>query len=168
MDILTFIVEFTKAIAWPATAGAIAFGNKVQIRELVSRMRKGKLGPAEFEFEQGVKELDEKNHNEINTPTRSESNPRDKVIDEWSSVEKALRQRAVAENLPNATTKNPQQLIRQLVETEKLNPVVTEMFQELESLRNTAAHARTFQPEPEAIRIYISMTTKLKDLIHKP
>jgi len=57
MDVLTFIAEVIKAGAWPAAAITIALIFRQQLRDLLSRIRKGKVGPAEFEFEQEVQEL---------------------------------------------------------------------------------------------------------------
>ena len=57
MDTLTFIVEVLKATTWPLASVAIALIFREQLRDLLLRLRKGKVGPAEFEFEERVASL---------------------------------------------------------------------------------------------------------------
>lgn len=57
MDGLTFIAEMIKALAWPLAAVVIALIFRQQLRALLTRISKGRLGPAEFEFEQELKVL---------------------------------------------------------------------------------------------------------------
>lgn len=59
MDLLTFIAELFKAIAWPIVTLVVALLFRQQIIALLARLRKGKLGSTEFEFEQEVKALRE-------------------------------------------------------------------------------------------------------------
>jgi hypothetical protein len=55
MDSLAFISEMTKSLAWPLVSVCIAFIFRRQLQALLGRIKKGKVGPAEFEFEEGVK-----------------------------------------------------------------------------------------------------------------
>ena len=57
MDSLTFIAELIKALAWPLAVVALALIFRQQLRTLLARLSKGRLGPAEFEFEQELKLL---------------------------------------------------------------------------------------------------------------
>jgi hypothetical protein len=52
MDTLTFIAEVTRVVAWPSAAVTTALIFREQLRALLSRIRNGKVEPAEFEFEQ--------------------------------------------------------------------------------------------------------------------
>ena len=57
MDILTFITEMAKAFAWPAVAFSITMLFRSELRVLLHRVKKGKVGVAEFEFEATVSAL---------------------------------------------------------------------------------------------------------------
>lgn len=57
MDTLTFIAEMVKAAAWPLAVVAMALIFRQQLGALLTRLSKGKLGAAEFEFEQELKVL---------------------------------------------------------------------------------------------------------------
>ena len=57
MDWLTFIVEITKALAWPVVALGAAVVFRAELRGALQRLRRGKLGSAEVEFEDRVATL---------------------------------------------------------------------------------------------------------------
>ncbi|MEJ8814339.1 hypothetical protein WKW77_24870 [Variovorax ureilyticus] len=58
MDWLTFISTMTAALAWPLVIGVIAVAFRAEIRNLVSGMKKLKLGPVEAEmFEREAREV---------------------------------------------------------------------------------------------------------------
>src|SRR5258705_12326854 len=57
MDTLTFVVEILKALAWPTATLAIAILFRRELRTLLHRVKKGKIGPAEFEFEATIAAL---------------------------------------------------------------------------------------------------------------
>src|SRR5688500_16734111 len=58
MDILSFIVEIFKAAAWPLAAVTTAMLFRAELKSLLNRIRRGKVGYAEIEFEHGVRTLE--------------------------------------------------------------------------------------------------------------
>jgi hypothetical protein len=173
MDTLAFIVEMTKALAWPIAAGAIAITYRTQIKDLLARMRKGKLGPAEFEFETRLKELAAENPDatspgpskETLAAKRIQAEPRAVVLEQWLFVEEELRKRALAEGLSEAKDMPAHVLLGKLESMKRLNPLAGPLFRDLRSLRNSAAHSSEFEPDPEAVTIYVNMSKKLCELI---
>lgn len=57
MDWLTFTARALEALAWPAAAVVIAAIFHRQLKDLLSRIRRGSFGGAELEFEQEVRAL---------------------------------------------------------------------------------------------------------------
>jgi hypothetical protein len=53
MDTLTLLAELVKATAWPLTTAVVAILFRTELRALLGRLRKGKVGSAEFEFQEG-------------------------------------------------------------------------------------------------------------------
>ena len=107
MDILTFIAELVKATAWPLAAITIALIFRQQLRALLSRIRKGKVGPAEFEFEQEVKELTEQAPLQLPPPqvgtptvTLATTNPRAAILEAWLGIESSVHRLAYNSDLP--------------------------------------------------------------------
>ena len=56
MDILTFITRSIEGLAWPVCVLIVTLLFKVQIADLLSRVRKGKYPGGEFEFSEAAKE----------------------------------------------------------------------------------------------------------------
>jgi hypothetical protein len=180
MDALTFIVELVKALAWPATTVVFAVLFRRECGALLRRLKKGKVGLAEFEFEEIVKEL-EKDLAEISPATRSvtvetglvslaTSNPRAALLSAWIELEAALkdlarRHQLVAEQ-PN---RNVSDLIRDLAKAGLIPKAHVPIFMALRQLRNQAVHDIDFSPSPDAVVGYLEVAEELKQLIrHAP
>ena len=112
MDILTFIAELVKAAAWPITAIVVALLFRSEFRALLARLKKGKVGVAEFEFQEQVAEL-AKEIAEISTAPQpvaldaetvrlATSNPRGLLVSAWFEIEAALKNLAQKNNLLDA------------------------------------------------------------------
>ena len=172
MDWPTFTVEIAKAIAWPAAAIIIALSFREQIRALLVRMKKGKIGPAEFEFEETVREL----RKEIEvTPSpsgqpdtgphrtlRAETEPRSVILESWLKVDAAAeklarKHGAVNEQLP--------QEFPLMVRTLRLRGVIDweheKLYRQLRLLRNSAAHELDFMPSTESVLSFVSLSQSL-------
>jgi len=100
MDALTFVAKLFKAGAWPIAVVALALLFRTKIEELLTRLTKGKLGPAEFEFEARLREI-ERESTDIRLPPvevkdlsalqqRTESSPRAAILQAWLEVEAAI------------------------------------------------------------------------------
>lgn len=175
MDILTFIAELVKAAAWPLAAIVIALIFRQQLRALLSRIRKGKVGPAEFEFEQEVKELLEQAPPQLPPPqvgtptvTLATTNPRAAILEAWLGVESSVHQLAYNSHLPAPSTlRNPSSIIRAIEKSGILPSDDVALFNDLRVLRNQATHDPDFSPSPESVIKYVQLAQGLKQRIDR-
>ncbi len=178
MDGLTFTAELTKALAWPVASVVIAWIFRAQIEILLVRMKKGKLGPAEFEFEQGVLQAQrELPQNVLPASARSAdtlelgryvSEPRAVVLDAWLRVERALNELAVARGHHTAAgTRNASATATDLVRDGLLDPWLLNLIRDLRRLRNQATHEADFAPSAQAVESYVQMADELESELRK-
>ena len=176
MDWLTFVVEMSKSLAWPVASVLIAVLFREQIAALLARMKKGKLGPAEFEFDEAVLALEQEFKpisDEAKTSSSSpdsaprastETNPRTAILEAWLKVESAAKElgkkhSAEHDQLPNDTGLTVRLLRMKGVidwEHEKL-------FRQLRVLRNSAVHEDDFKPLADSIVGYRSLADSLEN-----
>jgi hypothetical protein len=169
MDSLTFIVELVKALAWPTAALVLGLGFRSEIRELLSKMKKGKVGPAEFEFEQAVAaiKLDAPPSTGSTVPLSevaielAVSEPRAAILNAWLEVQSEvdrLSQISASEfSGSNVGSVSLRVLHREL----RHKPEYIDMYNDLKSLRNQAVHDITFRPRPESVLNYIELSKRL-------
>lgn len=173
MDILAFIAALVKALAWPVAAIVIAAIFHRQISALLSRIRKGKFGPAEFEFEQEVQELvelvqPEMQAQQINPPTvtLATTNPRAAILEAWLSLERAVNRLAHIQELPTpSASRSPLSIIRAVEKSGVLQPNDISLFNDLRVLRNRATHDADFGPSAESVIKYVQLAQGLKTRI---
>lgn len=173
MDILTFIAELVKAAAWPLAAIVIALIFRQQLRALLSRIRKGKVGPAEFEFEQEVKELTEQATPQLPPPqvgtptvTLATTNPRAAILEAWLDVESSVNRLAYNRQLPAPSApRNAASIIRAIEKSGILPFEDVALFNDLRVLRNQATHDPDFSPSPESVIKYVQLAKGLKQRI---
>jgi hypothetical protein len=174
MDILTFIAELFKAAAWPIAVVVIALLFRTQFRELLVRLKKGKVGPAEFEFEQSVKALTEEAP-ELIAPTPGfgtpsvqlvASNPRAAILEAWLGVEDAVQKLARSRDIsPSSSARNPLALVRALERSQALDSQQSVLFNDLRALRNQAAHDSEFSPSTDSVLSYAQLAKSLRESI---
>ena len=171
MDVLTFIAELFKAGAWPIAAVVIAIIFRKQFQALLGRLKKGKVGPAEFEFEDAVREL-QQDAADLKLPAASQAavptlsqatlEPRAVILQSWIEVESAVESLARKHGLFNAlAASSSSQLVRALKRAEVLKPEYVAVFSELRLLRNRAAHERDFNPSPESVQGFARLAKEL-------
>ena len=171
MDVLTFIAELFKASAWPVAVVTVALVFRKQFRGLLGRLKKGKVGPAEFEFENAVLELQQEAA-ELKLPAASQSavpslsqatlEPRAVILQSWLEVEAAVESLARKHGLFNAlATPSSSHLVRALKRAGVLKPEYVGVFSELRLLRNQAAHERDFNPSPESVQAFARLAKEL-------
>lgn len=173
MDTLTFIAELVKAAAWPLAAVAIVLIFKQQLRALLTRIRRGKVGPAEFEFEQGVKELAEEAPSQllpaqVGSPTVSlaTTNPRAAILEAWRGIENSVNQLAKNTELPKFVhPKNTAGVIRAMERSGILPADEVALLNDLRVLRNQATHDPDFSPSPDSVITYVQLAQGLKQRI---
>lgn len=176
MDTLTFIAELVKAAAWPVTTIAVAIFFRTEFRALLSRLKKGKVGAAEFEFQEQVAEL-AKDIAEISpapqpvalkpeTVNLATLNPRAAMLSAWIEIEAALKNLAQKHNLLDTQTqRNPSALVRVLAKANIIPKSHAPGFSALYRLRNQAAHDMEFNPSEEATLGYLEIAEELKQLV---
>lgn len=167
MDWLTFIAELVKASAWPVIVLIALFVFRGELSALLGRLKKGKIGGAEFEFEDAVAELraDSVPLPEVRavSATAISKNPRMAILDAWLRVEDAARELAVAKGISSslvAAARAPV-LIKAIEEKNLLTPEQVQLFHDLRRLRNRAASPGDFSPSSESVVSYVSLANGL-------
>ncbi len=182
MDKLTFIAELVKAGVWPATVIAILVIFRGQIKSLLSRLRKGRLWSAEFDFEGEVAELalkvlmgsDEvvgsrdRDHFAfmVQRESLTQFNPRAALLEAWSDIEAGLTELARKHDLVSPKTmRSFVALVRALVEAgvfpKRHAPALIELFR----IRNEASHDMEFDPSENALRGYLEIVERMRKII---
>jgi hypothetical protein len=178
MDWLTFISEMVKAAAWPVTTVVIALLFREQIISLLKRLKKGKVGPASFEFEEEVKALQEEVESSplaprlpsVGRPTVAlvASNPRAAVLSAWLKVESEAANLAVKKGLlSEQAARNSGTVIRAIRQAGILPEQYAPLLSELRLLRNKAAHELDFGPSTDSVLSYVQLAEELKDALQQ-
>ena len=165
MDTLTFIAEMTKPLAWPLAIVTIALVFRPQIRALLSRIKRGKFGPAEFVFEEEIKELAEErsllaNQNPSQPPlapvetasvSLAAANPRAAILEAWIGVEASVNQLVKTTTLPKFVhPRDFSGVVRALARNGVIAAEDISLINEIRALRNQAAHDQEFTPSSDA------------------
>jgi len=151
MDWLTFTAEMFKAAAWPAAAVGIALMFRPQLRALLTRLNRGRLGPAEFEFEQTLQVLAARAP-ATGTPRASASAvartavpARETIAAAWRDLEQAVRARV------QAAPRLPALLAQDVA-----------LYEQLEALQEKARQQLQFQPSAQAVDDYVRLARDLQ------
>jgi hypothetical protein len=151
-----------------------------QIKQLFKLVSKLIAGPVEAEFSREVQEL--RNDAEAEAPATgspvvrphqqrllqlAEVSPRAAVIEAWQLVEFASQELLEKRNvrLSKSDAISPLRLGRALAEVGGLSPADLTLFNELRSLRNSAVHAKGFDPSPDAATNYIELAVRLYETL---
>lgn len=178
MELLTFIVEMSKALGWPIAAILIMIALRRQIVRLLPFVRKVKAGPFEVElFEREVERVFE----EVSGPTLAPSieyavnwdhnletlirtDWRSAILKAWLDVEVAAKRAALQRiaTSPAPDVSSPLRAMRMLLKYELISPEDFELFLDLRGLRNQAAHVAEWQPSRDAILRYLDLAARLE------
>ncbi len=178
MDWLAFIAELVKALAWPLTALIIFAVLRRPLLRMIPLLERLKYRELEVDFGRRLEEVatvaaalnDGANHA---APTASvDSNllqlvavsPRAAILEAWIRLEQAAIAAARRYNVTvsSGQLRSPQQLIQFLEENGVIDARQAGVFHELRGLRNSAAHATTFKPSPEAAVEYLHLAHALE------
>lgn len=178
MDMLTFISEVVKALAWPGAAVLIALMVKKPVVELIPFLRRLKYKELEMEFSKGIAELkaesqaiEPRNQQEAITKSNTSSrltqllqfSTRAAIMEAWLEVESAAV--AVASSFwsesPSDTFKNYPKLGEYLLQCKVIDGEQLELFNRLRQLRNKAAHAEELGLSMSDAKSYIEMSSAL-------
>lgn len=172
MDLLTFIAEIVKACAWPLVLLLVALIFRGELRKLLGRMRKGKVGSTEFEFEfeQEMKALVASAQGSTAIPVPPEQvelavdNPRAAILEAWVKLEKAARHLAFEHQLiePNQWH-NISLITRALSNSGLVSNEDFSLFNELRNFRNYAVHELSFSPLADSVLSYTRLAAELEE-----
>ena len=173
MDWLTFIAEMTKALGWPLVAVAVLLLFRHQLRALLDRIKKGKFGPAEFEFEESIKTLKSEAEDLVQSPAEIlskeavallVSNPRAAIITSWLEVEESMRALLKAKGSATPSMASPGRIIQAIRSLSVVDPVFVHFTDELRQLRNQATHDQDFSPSQESVVDYVRLAKELSSV----
>ena len=163
MDILTFIAELAKALAWPISIMLIVFLLRNNLNELLPALKRLKIGALEAEFSEDLAKA-EQQAQQANLPPPEQAvetmvgvpepayekyerlayiSPRAAIIEAWRDVEITLKVTATGgdySSLQSSSLRNTSHIIKHLIEEDKLHPKDGEFLEFIRSLRNRAAH----------------------------
>ena len=169
MDLPTFIVEITKALAWPLAALGALLLHRREIRGLLQRVKRGKVAGAEFEFEDRVADLRGKmgsgEAEQAAVPPGltkdAERDPRAVILNAWLEVQ-ALVERVVALHATPEERRQPGSVsLHVLHRLLRDKPEYIDTYNDLRSLRHQAVHDTSFAPRPSSVVEYVSLTHEL-------
>ena len=169
MDWLTFSVEITKALAWPLVALVALVAFRTELGALLQRVRKGKVGFAEFEFEETVASLRGRLGDvAMRAPEPSsvlvkeaDQDPRSVILNSWlviqSTVESIVAKHVTAEDGQDTRSVSLRVLHRILRD----KPEYIDTYNDLKMLRNQAVHEVAFAPRPSSVVEYATLANEL-------
>jgi hypothetical protein len=161
MDVPTFIAKLVEFLAWPLAAVVLALALRREIRQLLPNIRKLKAGPIEAEFEREIRKLSESVEADTDllspperaTPERQmllqlvQINPRSAILEAWRGVEEAktvAKSYRIASSYGSPSSSSLDDIRR--ITTESLfTSEEWDLYVELRTLRNKAAHAPDFR-----------------------
>ncbi|MEG1767557.1 MAG: hypothetical protein RR311_03775 [Comamonas sp.] len=132
----------SRALAWPLAVVALALIFRPQLRALLSRISKGRLGPAEFEFEQQLQMLAAQSAGATGAVAA--------VMLSAGSARQAIL--AAGRNLEH----------RAQVGMQSLCAYDLALYQQLRGLRDQVSQRVDFSPSPEAAGTYVQLARGLQ------
>ena len=193
MDILTFVVELTRALAWPIAVLTLVLILRKPIRELIPLLRRMKYKEIELEFAKEIAELkaetvapqpalipppDENSvvalpQAERATGRRNELlrmvtfSTRVAIMEAWLDLEAAAID--VASSFWTSTSgnvfKDYSRLGEYLLQSKVIDHKQLDVFKRLQRLRNNAAHTQELELDESDARSYIELATALAEHI---
>lgn len=142
MDALSFIAQLVQAAAWPVAIVVLALMFRPQLRALLERLNKGRLGPAEFEFERALRVLSAQSGRHASAAPAVlpyTGSARAAILAAWRD----LAQAAPADLQP-------------------LSAADKALYQQLGALREQAHDARDFHPSAESVSAYVQLARSLQ------
>jgi hypothetical protein len=160
MDVLTFISQIVKSLAWPVATAAIVIALREQIKALLRRLTSLKHNDTEVKFSEDIEKakeaLDAKAPVADLTPAQSpitdietrvlrliEVSPSAGLVEAWSLLESAARRKAKELGF-KYEQRGPiplQGILDVLVNARKIDEEDCKLIQQMREWRNTAAHS---------------------------
>jgi hypothetical protein len=171
MDILTFVSEMAKALAWPVTVLLILLLIRRPLLEYIPFVRRLRYGDLELDFEREVVQLSAKASRALPSsegarPRLTQTayiSPRAAVLEAWLELEavamEASKRHGLA--LTSREMRSPLELGQALEKAGVLSGEKLEIYHRLRNLRNAAAHATHFAFDPEVAIEYADLADRL-------
>jgi len=173
MDILTFVAEIVKALAWPLATIVIVTIFRRPLTQLLPLLRRVKYGDLEAEFERKIEEAKSEAAAVLPEVTRkalapsadetrliqlSEISPRAAVLEAFTGVELAAISAARKLGMPKAFPRTlTYRALTFLEESGKVDHQLVTLLRDLRGLRNQAAHAPEFGLTTDAALQYVQI-----------
>ena len=182
MIIDNLIIKVLETLAWPVTVIIIVVIFRKQIGRAILTVSKLKYKDLELEFDKRLQDAEREatqiqlsppqNNRDIKELLTSASpydrlfqladiSPRSAIIEAWLIVESITKD--VAKKL-GITAREPRvgrELIRELVKDNKLREGTTAIYDNLRTMRNSAAHALEFEISAEDAKRYVDLAISL-------
>jgi hypothetical protein len=176
MDNCNAFVEVVKATAWPITTIFMVVLFYAEIRVLLGKLKKGKIGSAEFEFQEEVRGLVNDMASIVPTSgamalssdvmSLATKNPRVALLQSWSDIQTALTDLARKHDLLNVQTSNSYSaLVRALVKAELIPMSYALGIISVLQLYEQTKQVINFKPSEEAVLGYLKISEKLKQIL---
>jgi hypothetical protein len=182
MDWLTFIAAIVKALAWPLTVLGVFAVLRRPLLGLIPLVARLKFKDLELDFGRRLAEVRAEAEGLPRAPSAAiaadgdetllrlaSMAPRAAILEAWLRLEatalRAARRQGTSE--PVTQLRVPVRLIEALEELGVIDARQAAVFHELRSLRNSAAHALGFEPDPEAAREYVRLAARLEQAIEE-
>lgn len=168
--------QIAAATAWPIVTLVVALLYRTDIRSLLGRFKKGKIGDAEFEFHEAVKELANDMAEVLpaagvvalkpDAVSLVTKNPQAALLNAWTDIRSALTDLARKHDLLNEqTSRSYSALVRALADVGLIPRSYALGFLALLQLYNQSARQIDFKPSEEAVLGYLKVAEKLKQLL---
>lgn len=154
---------------------------RVELAQLISRLRTIKHKGTEFDFSQGVSDARHKAEQSLPSPSADNSqalhtserlaelSPRGAVLESWLEVESALGEMAKRYGIsPAESHPGDLELLRvQLSDYEPLGRGAFELLEKLRKLRNEAVHLREKEIDPVTAVQYANLANRVIKVINE-
>jgi hypothetical protein len=168
MDTLSFIAAVTEALAWPLATLGIALLFRKQLVDLLRTIKKGKVGPAEFDFEREIKAIESvasglpSAASQPHAAIEATANPRGAILDAWIKLEDHAIDYALRNDLVRPTARrNPGGAVRGIINSGHLSDLNRQVLEQLKELRDLAAHDPDFNPNPDSVLTYVRLAADI-------
>lgn len=177
MDVLTFISELVKALAWPVVVVIAFMLLGPELKALAPFVKKLNVGPVKAEFERDVNQLKEmldpaKPISPLSPEVTASKeflfqlaalHPRSAIQESWVRVEAAGRAALIRLSImPAKSYITAASLAEALSGVGALNQTQVTLYHELRRLRNNAAHLVGAEPTQDSVHAYIELAAGLQ------
>lgn len=155
-----------KALAWPLAIVVVAMLFRRQLMSLLAAIKKGKFGPAEFEFERQIGYIEATAQlpaapSPVDAFQSATDDPRGAILTAWLKVEDRIIRLGTTHRLTEGPRRSPNRAYDDVIRSGLLSESSLKVLKGLRWLRNEAAHAADFAPTVDAVVSYMRLAADL-------